>query len=56
MNEQLQGMLEACRELERKLEDFEPGSDSQAWLLRECCNDVARVKGILEAMVNDLDA
>lgn len=54
MNEQLRGVLEACRELERKLEDFEPETDSQAWLVRECANEVARVKGMLEAMVNDL--
>ena len=54
MNEQPQGLLEACLELERKLEDFEPETDSQAWLVRECANDVARVKGMLEVMVNDL--
>ncbi len=55
MKSNLQKILSTCRELEGQLTDFEPKTDTHAWMIRECANLLARISGILEAMAADED-
>lgn len=49
----MKAILAKILEVEQMLEDVDHTSDRTAWLAREACELLARVRGILEAIVAD---